>query len=204
MNRTSKQVLLKPSTSLNENENSAPLSGGKAPASRLHLPGQTRRGLLAGLGSTGLLSGYALQVEPHWRLDVRHYAVTPPNWLAGRHLTIAALADLHVYEPSLSLERTAEIVEATNLLRPDLVVLLGDYGVSADHPERVYSSSDIGAVLGGTARAAWCFRHRRQPRLVERQNGDVKPPRASRGPARLGGKRHSGVGECCSATRASR
>jgi len=149
LNRTSKQALLKPCTSLNENENPSPRFGGKAPASRLHLPGQTRRGLLAGLGSTGLLSGYALQVEPHWRLDVRHYAVTLPNWPAGRNLTIAALADLHVYEPSLSLERAAEIVEATNLLRPDLVVLLGDYGVSASHPERVYSSSEIGAVLGG-------------------------------------------------------
>jgi len=93
--------------------------------------------------------GYALEVEPQWRLDVRRYAVTLPNWHTGCHLTIAALADLHIYEPSLSLERAAEIVEATNLLRPDLVVLLGDYGVSASHPERVYSSSDIGAVLGG-------------------------------------------------------
>jgi len=131
------------------NEIYSPLFGGKAPASCMHLAGLTRRGFLAGLGSTGLLSCYALQVEPHWRLDVRHYTLTLPNWPAGRHLTIAALADLHVYEPSLSLERTAEIVEATNLLRPDLVVLLGDYSVSANHPERVYSPSDIGAVLGG-------------------------------------------------------
>ena len=129
--------------------------GGKALESDSHstlstcLSGPTRRGLLAGFGSAGLVSGYALHVEPHWRLNIRHYTITPPRWPAGGRLTIAALADLHIYEPSLSLDRAAEIVDATNLLRPDLVVLLGDYGVSASHPDRVYAPREIGAVLAG-------------------------------------------------------
>jgi uncharacterized protein len=130
-------------------EGHSPVFDGNAPASRLDLAQLTRRGLLASLGSAGMLAGYALQVEPHWRLRLRHYAVTPPTWPSGHRLTIAALADLHAYEPSLSLDRAADIVEATNVLKPDLVVLLGDYSVAARHPSRVYAPSDIAGVLAG-------------------------------------------------------
>jgi len=52
---------------------------------------------------------------------------SPPAWPRDFPLTIAALADIHVGEPHMSLDRVAAIVEATNALRADLIVLLGDY-----------------------------------------------------------------------------
>jgi predicted MPP superfamily phosphohydrolase len=76
---------------------------------------------LAGLG------GYAFAVAPGFRLRVRRYAPDPAGWPQDFPLTIAALADIHVGEPHMPLDRVAAIVEATNALRPDLVVLLGDY-----------------------------------------------------------------------------
>lgn len=91
----------------------------------------TRRGLLAGLGGMALAGAaggaYAFWFEPLHRLAVAEYRLHPPNWPAGRPLTIAALADIHACEPQMPLTRVAEIVAATNALRPDLVVLLGDF-----------------------------------------------------------------------------
>ncbi len=37
------------------------------------------------------------------------------------------LADFHVCEPFMPFDRVAEIVDATNALRPDLILMLGDY-----------------------------------------------------------------------------
>lgn len=91
----------------------------------------TRRALLTTLGgmtAIGAAGGlYAFWIEPTYRLGVAEYRLHPPNWPAGRPLTIAALSDIHACEPQMPLERVAEIVAATNALRPDLVVLLGDY-----------------------------------------------------------------------------
>jgi hypothetical protein len=42
-------------------------------------------------------------------------------------LRVAALADLHAGFPHMPLSRVRGIVEATNRLKPDVVVLLGDY-----------------------------------------------------------------------------
>ena len=77
--------------------------------------------------SLARLGGYAFAVEPCFRLRVQRYAFTPPAWPRDFPLTIAALADIHVGEPHMSLDRVAAIVEATNALRADLIVLLGDY-----------------------------------------------------------------------------
>ena len=62
---------------------------------------------------------------------MQRYALTRRAGRASFRLTIAALADIHVGEPHMSLDRVAAIVEATNALRPDLVVLLGDYAGTA-------------------------------------------------------------------------
>jgi uncharacterized protein len=77
--------------------------------------------------SLARLGGYAFAVEPCFRLRVQRYAFTPPAWPRDFPLTIAALADIHVGEPHMPLDRVAAIVEATNALRADLIVLLGDY-----------------------------------------------------------------------------
>lgn len=92
----------------------------------------TRRAFLTTLGlgvaGTAGVSSYAVAVEPRFRLGVTRYAVTPPGWPAGgKPLRVAALADLHVCDPWMPLSRVEEIVARTNALKPDIVVLLGDY-----------------------------------------------------------------------------
>jgi uncharacterized protein len=76
----------------------------------------------AGLGS------YAFAIEPRFRLEVTRYRLTPPRWPANaKPLRIVALADLHACDPWMPLSRIEEIVDVTNGLKPDLIVLLGDY-----------------------------------------------------------------------------
>ena len=92
----------------------------------------SRRQLLKGLaalsaGGVGL-GGYAL-AEP-FRLSVTRYAVKPRNWPRGLSLRIGVVADLHVCEPWISLERVRQIVARTNALSPDIVLLPGDFVVS--------------------------------------------------------------------------
>ncbi|MBY0532304.1 MAG: metallophosphoesterase [Xanthobacteraceae bacterium] len=83
------------------------------------------------LGGAGMFS-YAL-FEPRYRLVTTTYRFIPPLWpKTGKPLRIAALADLHACDPWMPLPRIEEIVRVTNALKPDLVVLLGDY-VSGIH-----------------------------------------------------------------------
>ena len=94
--------------------------------------------------------GYAMAIEPRFRLVVSRYALTLPSWSAGR-LRIVALADLHACEPWMPVFRIEEIVEATNTLKPDLVVLLGDYVASIGRRllTRVMLPSEWGSALAG-------------------------------------------------------
>ncbi|MCB1486650.1 MAG: metallophosphoesterase [Bauldia sp.] len=79
---------------------------------------------LAGLG----LGSYAFAIEPRFRLEVTHYRLTPPGWPVDRRpVRIAAIADVHACDPWMPLSRIEEIVDTTNALEPDLIVLLGDY-----------------------------------------------------------------------------
>jgi len=81
-------------------------------------------GLVAG---TIALGGYAFGVEPLLRLNITRYQLTPPGWPTGLNLRICALADLHAVNPGMNLDRIARIVSAANGLKPDLMLLLGDY-----------------------------------------------------------------------------
>lgn len=92
----------------------------------------TRRTLLKGaVGSLACVAAtatYAFFVEPVLRLTVREWTITPEVWPKSvPPLRIAALADFHVAKPWMTAERVASIVTATMRLRPDLIVLLGDY-----------------------------------------------------------------------------
>lgn len=79
-----------------------------------------------GLGST-VLSSYA--VAESFGERVTPYQLTPPGWTPGLNLRLAVLADLHVCEPWMSVDRVAAIVDQTNSLEPDAILLLGDYVV---------------------------------------------------------------------------
>jgi uncharacterized protein len=90
----------------------------------------TRRGLLlSGVGMVSVTGGstaaYAAAIEPE-RLVTTTYRVTPPGWQSGR-LRLAAIADLHAGGPNMKLEHIRRTVDRTNALKPDVVVLLGDY-----------------------------------------------------------------------------
>jgi uncharacterized protein len=90
----------------------------------------TRRRVLQGLGLTGAAvvgtSGYAFGYAPlHHRLT--SYALTPPGWPPGLNVRLAILADPHFCEPWLGVARLQQIVADTNALKPDAILLLGDY-----------------------------------------------------------------------------
>jgi predicted MPP superfamily phosphohydrolase len=86
--------------------------------------------LLGGLGvaavSGSAFAGYA-GVEAAAMLDVTRYRLRPRNWPAGQKLTISVIADLHAGGPNMGIERISHIVETSNALRPDIVLLLGDF-----------------------------------------------------------------------------
>ena len=91
----------------------------------------TRRDILKALGLMGFVAtsfgGYA--VASSFRQSVTRYALEPPGWTPGLKVRLAILADLHICEPWMSLERVEEIVEQTNGLGVDAILLLGDYVV---------------------------------------------------------------------------
>jgi predicted MPP superfamily phosphohydrolase len=113
----------------------------------------SRRVLLAGtvtlLGTGAATAGYAGYVEPSMRLVVTTYRPQPANWPADLPLSIAVLTDLHVGEPVMGLARIEEIVARTNALKPDLVVLLGDYTPSMRIITRYVPLPEAARVLAG-------------------------------------------------------
>jgi uncharacterized protein len=82
-------------------------------------------------------------------LRVTRYDLQPPRWPADFPLKIAALADLHACEPWMDLERIAEIVSYANALKPDLIVLLGDYVTGMERTSGYISPAEWAPVLGG-------------------------------------------------------
>jgi predicted MPP superfamily phosphohydrolase len=116
----------------------------------------SRRAVLRGasallLGGVGL-AGYALGVEPHVRLRVARYRVTPGRWPAGLRLRLAVIADLHACEPWVGVRRIRSIVEWTNSLEADAILLLGDY-VAGHHWVTDWVHSDVWAPELGRLRA---------------------------------------------------
>src|SRR5690349_6310278 len=110
----------------------------------------TRRHFLQGLGGLGALgistTAYGFSA-PLVRLRVTRYNVSPPQWPAGLKLRIAAIADLHACDPCMSLDHIGEIVALTNALKPDLVVLLGDYVNGHRKVTRIIPDADWAAAL---------------------------------------------------------
>lgn len=72
----------------------------------------------------------ALRLTRPYRVRVQSYAPTPAGWPGDLTLSIAAIADVHYGDPVLEPEHLQQIIDATNALEPDLIVLLGDYGAT--------------------------------------------------------------------------
>lgn len=90
----------------------------------------SRRQFLRFVATSGVAgaatTGYAF-AEPFLDLKITRYDFTPKRWPNGFTLKIAALADLHASEPVMGIDRIRSIVDQTNALGADVIVLLGDY-----------------------------------------------------------------------------
>jgi predicted MPP superfamily phosphohydrolase len=110
----------------------------------------TRRRVMRGVAAVGVScfagASYAFGIEPHFRLETVRYQVALPGW-DGPPMRIAALADLHACEPWMPAERVRAIAAHANALKPDVIVLLGDY-VSSLHR---FGESAVPAMEWGRA-----------------------------------------------------
>ncbi len=90
-----------------------------------------RRFLTLGAAATGaaaLGAADAFAVEPRFGLIVKEWTIAHPAWPAGAPpLRIGVLTDIHAVEPWMGARRIAGIARRLNALRPDMIVLLGDY-----------------------------------------------------------------------------
>jgi uncharacterized protein len=104
---------------------------------------------LGGFGAFSVSTAAYGTGEAAFRLRVTRYDVSPPQWPADFPLRIAAIADLHACDPWMSLDRIGAIVERTNALKPDLIVMLGDYVAGHRHVTRLIPASEWASVLAG-------------------------------------------------------
>lgn len=111
----------------------------------------SRRGLLRGLGFTGLstvgLGSYGFAIEPGFMLGVTPYQLTPPNWPQDLHLRIAVIADIHACEPFMSAARVRAICELANSTKPDITVLLGDYNGGHNMATAAVMPDELGEAI---------------------------------------------------------
>jgi predicted MPP superfamily phosphohydrolase len=105
--------------------------------------------LSTGAGALGTSTiAYGFIVEPLVRLKTTRYDLSPPQWPKDFSLKIAAIADLHACDPWMSLDRIEEIVDHTNALKADIIVLLGDYVAGTRQVTRFIPASEWAPVLG--------------------------------------------------------
>lgn len=103
-----------------------------------------------GLGAlaSAALGTYAVAIAPMYRLRIARYAFTPPRWTPGLKLRVAVLGDVHACNPWMSLERIGEIVDRTNALNPDVILLVGDYSAGMNLVTSYVHSQDWAPALG--------------------------------------------------------
>jgi hypothetical protein len=111
----------------------------------------SRRRFLKTLGVSGAsvmaLTGYGFAIEAAGDIAVTRYRVAPRNWPRGLELKIGVIADLHAGGPLMPAERIEAIVEQTNRLAPDVVVLLGDFSASHKFKRRAVAPEVWAASL---------------------------------------------------------
>ena len=109
-----------------------------------------RHWLLTAIALAALLLAYSF-VEPYW-LQIKEYEIVsdqiPPSFDGAR---ITFLSDFH-YGPLFPAERIRAIVEKTNALEPDIVLLGGDYISGGEE-----LLDDVFPILGGLKPALGTF-----------------------------------------------
>lgn len=104
---------------------------------------------VAGLGAFGAsTTAYGFGIEPG-RLRVARYDIAPKQWPADFNLKIAVITDLHACDPWMSLDRIQTIVDRTNRLNADVIVMLGDYVAGHRHVTRYIPADEWAPVLAG-------------------------------------------------------
>src|SRR3954471_15956360 len=112
----------------------------------------SRRQFFRFMGGFGAFAGSTAAFgfgEPVLRLSVTCYDLAPRQWPADFPLAVAVIADLHACDPWMSLDRIGAIVERTNALNADVIVMLGDYVAGHRHVSRVIPAREWAAVLAG-------------------------------------------------------
>jgi predicted MPP superfamily phosphohydrolase len=104
---------------------------------------------IAGIGAAGVSTAAYGFGEPLLRLRVARYDIRPRQWPADFHLKIAIIADLHACDPWMPLQRIEAIVEHTNALNADIIVMLGDYVAGHRHVTRLIPAGEWAPVLAG-------------------------------------------------------
>src|SRR3954453_8982041 len=94
-------------------------------------------------------AAYGVGVEPMLRLRVTRYHPTPRQWPADFPLKIAVIGDIPPCGPWMSLERIEAIVDRTNALNADIIVLLGDYVALLHQVPRIIPANEWAKVLAG-------------------------------------------------------
>ena len=93
------------------------------------------------------LGAWAFAWEPS-SLTTRNYGIAIPHWdpeLSG--LRVAVLSDLHVGSPYNGIDKLEQIVAGTNKLRPDLILLPGDFVIQGIVGGKFVTPEDAAPVL---------------------------------------------------------
>jgi uncharacterized protein len=104
---------------------------------------------LAGLSAAGVSTVAYGFGEPALRLGVTRYNIRPPQWPTDFQLKIAVIADLHACDPWMSLDHIQAVVDRTNALDADIIVMLGDYVAGHHHVTRYIPANEWAPVLAG-------------------------------------------------------
>jgi predicted MPP superfamily phosphohydrolase len=127
-----------------------PQTRARGAGARAIAKGISRRRFLKTLGFSGGmvgLSSYGLAIEPAYRLCITRYTVSPRNWTPGLHLSVGVIADVHAGGPLMPTDRIRAIAERTNALKPDIIVLLGDFAASHKFKTRSVAPAEWAEAL---------------------------------------------------------
>jgi uncharacterized protein len=108
----------------------------------------TRRSLLLTPLLAAATGAYGVGIEPLLDTNITRYQVRPPSWPASLRLKVAVIADIHACQPWMDIERIGQIVQLTNALGADLIVLLGDYVAGHNKITAIVPDQDWARALG--------------------------------------------------------